>query len=68
MNDLKEGNFHFSWKAVAATGVVEGEYEQTIYGENFKDAVDKFVSFHGDFAPNEDGVCLVLTHLHWEPV
>lgn len=62
------GNFFFQWQAVAATGVIEGVYEQTIYGDNLVAAVEQFTSYHGDLAPDTEGVCHVITNITWQPV
>lgn len=61
------GNYHFVWEAVAATGICEGQYSQTIYGETLAEACAYFESFHGPLSPNEDGVCLVITSIAWQP-
>ena len=63
-----EGNYHFAWTATAATGEVEGRYEQTIYGETLAKAMEYFESFHGPLSPDENGVCLVITSVAWGPV
>jgi fructoselysine-6-P-deglycase FrlB-like protein len=62
-----EGNYHFTWKAVAATGKIEGLYEQTIYGKTFAAASAQFESFHGPLSPDENGVCIVITSIAWQP-
>ena len=63
-----EGNYHFIWTAVAATGVIEGRYEQTIYGKSLQDAVAYFTLHHGDLSPDENGVCLVINSIVWQPL
>lgn len=63
-----EGNYHFVWEAIAATGTIEGKYEQTIYGETLAAAIEQFTTFHGDLTPDEDGVCLVIYCIAWQPL
>ena len=63
-----EGNYYFVWYAVAATGAIEGRYEQTIYGKTLAAAIDQFTTFHGDLTPDEDGVCLVIYCIAWQPL
>jgi hypothetical protein len=63
-----EGNYFFSWEAISATGIIEGQYEQTIYGVNLADAVTQFENFHGTLTPDENGVCLVITAISWSPL
>lgn len=62
-----EGNYFFQWQAVNGAGLIEGVYEQTIYGETLTAAVAQFESFHGPIGPNEDGVCLLITAITWQP-
>lgn len=62
-----EGNYHFIWTAVAATGVIEGRYEQTIYAKGLVDACDYFTYHHGKLSPDENGTCLVITGIVWQP-
>jgi hypothetical protein len=61
------GNYYFTWNAIAAAGNIEGIYEQSIYGKNFADACAQFESFHGPLSPDENGVCLVITGIAWQP-
>ena len=63
-----EGNYHFVWQAVAAAGIIEGVYEQTIYGSSFADAALTFTIQYGGLTPDENGVCLVITSISWGPV
>lgn len=63
-----EGNYHFIWTAVAATGVIEGRYEQTIYGKSLQDAVAYFTYHHGNLSPDENGTCLVINSIVWQPL
>ncbi len=63
-----EGNYCFVWKSVAATGEVEGEYSQVIYGETAAKALEYFVQHHGGLEPDENGVCNVITCLAWSPL
>ena len=63
-----EGNYHFIWSAVAATGEIEGRYEQTIHGKNLQDASDYFTYHHGDLSPDENGTCLVINSIVWQPL
>jgi hypothetical protein len=62
-----EGNYHFTWAAIAPTGTIEGRYEQTIYGETLEQAMSYFESFHGSLSPDENGVCLIITGIAWQP-
>jgi hypothetical protein len=62
-----EGNYQFIWTATAATGKIEGRYEQTIYGETFAAACAQFESFHGPLSPDENGVCIVIEGIAWQP-
>jgi len=62
-----QGNYFFQWQAVNAAGLIEGVYEQTIYGDTLSAAVAQFESFHGSLGPNEDGVCLLITAITWQP-
>lgn len=62
-----EGNYYFKWEAVNAAGVCEGVYEQTIYGETLVAAVAQFESFHGPIGPDENGVCILITAITWQP-
>jgi hypothetical protein len=62
-----EGNYLFTWNAVAATGVIEGQYEQTIHGKNLEDACDYFTYHHGELSPDKYGTCLVITGIVWQP-
>jgi hypothetical protein len=63
-----EGNYHFVWEAVAATGLTEGKYEQLIYAKNLVQACDYFTYNHGDLSPDENGVCLVISCIAWQPL
>jgi hypothetical protein len=63
-----EGNYRFEWTAVSAAGVSEGVYEQTIYGESLTKAVEQFESFHGSIGPDEDGMCIIITCISWQPL
>lgn len=63
-----EGNYHFIWEAVAASGICEGKYEQTIYGGSFTDACKYFELHHGSLYPDENGVCLVINSIVWQPI
>jgi hypothetical protein len=62
-----EGNYHFTWDAIAATGEIEGRYEQTIYGETLAQAMSYFEGFHGPLSPDENGVCLIITGIARQP-
>jgi hypothetical protein len=62
-----KGNYRFTFDAIAATGKIEGRYEQTIYGETLVDACAQFESFHGPLPPDENGVSLVITGIAWQP-
>lgn len=62
-----EGNYHFIWTAVAATGEIEGRYEQTIYAKHLVDACDYFTYHNGSLSPDENGVCLVINSIVWQP-
>ncbi len=62
-----QGNYFFQWEAISAAGLCEGVYEQTIYAEDLNDAASTFVAHHGSLAPNEDGVCLVIKNITWQP-
>ena len=62
-----EGNYRFVWDAIAATGETEGRYEQTIYGKTLAQAVEYFESFHGPLSPDENGVCLIISSIAWQP-
>jgi hypothetical protein len=62
-----EGEYHFKWQAVAGSGIIEGQYKQTIYGESLTDAVSKFEKFHGPLSPDDNGVCIVITCVSWAP-
>jgi hypothetical protein len=62
-----QGNYYFTWTAVAATGVCEGMYEQTIFGETLTEACEYFERHHGPLSPDENGVCLVITNIAWQP-
>jgi len=62
-----EGNYNFTWTAVSAAGIIEGQYEQTLYGETLMTAISYFESFHGPLSPDENGVCLVITGIAWGP-
>jgi hypothetical protein len=62
-----EGNYRFVWDAIAATGEIEGRYEQTIYGETLVAACAQFELFHGPLSPDENGVCLVISSIAWQP-
>lgn len=61
------GNYFFAWEAVTAAGLIEGKYEQTIYGETLAKAVEYFESFHGTLLPDEGGVCTRITCITWQP-
>jgi hypothetical protein len=62
-----EGNYYFEWQAVDATGAIEGKYEQSIYGEDLHDACINFTAMHGDLHPDENGVCLQIVCITWQP-
>lgn len=52
-------NFHFVWKTYdAATGEIEGMYEQTIYGEDLTDAVSNFSAMHGELGEDSNGYAM----------
>ncbi len=63
-----EGNYRFTWEAVAASGLIEGKYEQTIHAKHLADACDYFTYHHGNLSPDENGVCLVITSIAWQPL
>lgn len=63
-----EGNYAMKWTAVAATGQIEGEYEQTIYGKTLMDAVKTFTIQHGELSPDGDGVAMIITQITWQPL
>jgi hypothetical protein len=62
-----EGNYRFVWDAIAATGEIEGRYEQTIYGKTLAQAVEYFESFHGPLSSDENGVGLIIWSIAWQP-
>jgi hypothetical protein len=62
-----EGNYRFTWNVVAATGEIEGRYEQTIYGESLAAACAQCESFHGPIGPDENGVYMIITSIEWQP-
>ena len=64
---MSAGNYYFKWEAISAAGLCEGVYEQTIYGETLNEAVSQFASYHGGLEPDENGVCLVITCITWQP-
>jgi hypothetical protein len=59
-----EGNYHFTWNAVSATGEIEGPYEQTIYAESLAAACARWWAQSG---PDENGVCMIITSIEWQP-
>lgn len=61
------GEFQFSWKTVEATGEISGYHQQSIYGESPMDAMNNFVSMHGELSPDEFGCCLIITNISWSP-
>jgi hypothetical protein len=67
ISNYNPGNYYFCWTAVAACGTIEGKFEQTIYGETLTAAVEQFQFYHGAIGPNEDGVCLVINSIAWQP-
>lgn len=62
-----EGNYRFIWDAIAATGEIEGRFEQTIYGKSLSAASAQFESFHGPICPDENGVYIVISSIAWQP-
>jgi len=60
-------NYFFQWSAVAASGLLEGRYERVIHGKNLSDACDVFEKQHGRLNPDENGVCLVIDHISFQP-
>jgi hypothetical protein len=63
-----EGNYLFTWEAVAASGLVEGKYEQLIHAKHLEDACDYFTYHHGELSPDENGVCIIITGISWQPL
>ena len=59
--------YYIEWSAVAASGTVEGSYKQTIRAPNLSGALMVFETQHGSLAPDENGVCLVITTISWQP-
>lgn len=63
-----EGNYLFTWEAVAASGLVEGKYEQLIYAKHLVNACDYFTYNHGELSPDWNGVCIIITGISWQPL
>ena len=59
--------YHFEWQAISAAGTVEGEYTQTIPAPDASGAMMVFEAQNGNLAPDENGVCLVITCISWQP-
>lgn len=63
---MTEGNYVFEWTETDATGTIEGEYSQTIYGDNLSDAIATYLIQHGEIAPDENGVKIVIKKIAFE--
>lgn len=59
--------YYVEWEAVAAHGTPIGGYRQNIRAESLAAAMAQFEADHGDLGPDDDGVCLVIRCISWQP-
>ena len=60
-------NYYFEHQAVDASGIVEATCNQVIAADNLEEAIRIFQKQHGKLSPDENGVCIVITCISWQP-